>query len=101
MSSQTLCSVWEKWETILLNPGRSKFNGIRTTIISVNFIEFLDNLWNSSGFFTGFTTLEILDEIQKMMAELKCEPEQFQGRIIFMSMYNNEIFEFFETSSKR
>ena len=28
-----LCgSVWEKWETILLNPGRSKFNGIQTTI---------------------------------------------------------------------
>ena len=36
----------------------------------------------------GFTTLGILIEIQKMMAELKCEPEQFQGRIIFMSMYN-------------
>ena len=33
--------------------------------------------------FPGFTTLAILTEIQKMMAELKCEPEQFQGRIIF------------------
>ena len=38
---------------------------------------------------TGFTTLGILDEVQKMMAESKCEPEQFQGRIIFMSMYND------------
>ena len=36
LSSPTLCSVWEKWETILLNPGRSKSNGIRTTIISAN-----------------------------------------------------------------
>ena len=35
--------------------------------------------------FPGFTTLQILDEIQKMMTELKCEPEHFQGRIIFMS----------------
>ena len=39
--------------------------------------------------FPGFTTLGILSEIQKMMSELKCEPEQFQGRIIFMSMYND------------
>ena len=26
--------------------------------------------------FPGFTTLGILDEIQKMMAELRCEPER-------------------------
>ena len=29
--------------------------------------------------FPGFTTLAILAEIQKMMAELKCEPEQLQS----------------------
>ena len=52
MSSPTLCSVWEKWETILLNPGRSKFNGIRTTILSANWIELMDDLWNSSGRFS-------------------------------------------------
>ena len=40
--------------------------------------------------FSGFTTLGILDEIQKTMTtELKCEPEHFKGRIIFMSMYND------------
>ena len=39
--------------------------------------------------FPGFTTWGILDEIQKMMTESKCEPEQFQGRIIFMSMYSD------------
>ena len=39
--------------------------------------------------FPGFTTLGILDEIQKMMTESKCEPEQFKGRIIFMPMYND------------
>ena len=33
-SSPTLCSVWEKWETILLRPGRAKLNGIRKTITS-------------------------------------------------------------------
>ena len=39
--------------------------------------------------FPGFTTSGILDDIQKMMTESKCEPEEFKGRIIFMSMYNN------------
>ena len=37
--------------------------------------------------FPRFTTLQILDEIRKMMTESKCEPEQIKGRIIFMSMY--------------
>ena len=27
-----------------------------------------------------------------MMTEIKCEPEQFQGRIIFMSMYNDIVW---------
>ena len=36
MFSPTLRSAWGKWVTILLNPGRRKFNGLRTTIISAN-----------------------------------------------------------------
>ena len=41
--------------------------------------------WNN---FPRFTTLGILDEIQETMTtELKCEPEHFKGRIIFLSMY--------------
>ena len=32
--------------------------------------------------FPGFTSLQILAEIQNMMTEMKCELEQFQGRII-------------------
>ena len=39
--------------------------------------------------FPGFTALRILTEIQKMMAEFKCESEQIQGRILFMSTYND------------
>ena len=36
--------------------------------------------------FHGFTTLQILAEIQNIMSEVKCEPEQLQGLIVFMSM---------------
>ena len=39
--------------------------------------------------FAGFTTLGILDEVQKMMTKSKCEPERCKGRIIFMSMYTD------------
>ena len=41
---------------------------------------------------TRFTTLGILEEIRKMMTELQCELEQFKGRIIFMSMYNDIVW---------
>ena len=51
------------------------------------------NKWNLSGKnFPGFTTLGILGEIQKIMTELQCEPEQFKGRIIFVSMYNDIVW---------
>ena len=42
--------------------------------------------------FPGFTTLQILAEIQNMMTEIKCEPELFQGRIIIMSMYSDIVW---------
>ena len=42
--------------------------------------------------FPGFTTLGILEEIQKIMTELRCEPEQSKGRIILMSMYNDIVW---------
>ena len=40
--------------------------------------------------FQEFTTLGILDKIQKTkISELKCYPEHFKRRIIFMSMCND------------
>ena len=32
-----------------------------------------------------FTTTEIMEEIEKFMKSIQCEPEEFEGRIIFMS----------------
>ena len=39
--------------------------------------------------FTGFTTLDILEGIRTFMKDQQCEPEQFNDRINFMSMYND------------
>ena len=44
--------------------------------------------WN---IFPGFTTLELVREVQTFMSKMG-EPEQFQGRIIFMSMFNGIIW---------
>ena len=35
------------------------------------------------------TTLGLLEMIQSLMRDLQCEPEPFNDRIIFMSMYND------------
>ena len=43
--------------------------------------------WN---IFPGFTTLQLVQEVQKFMNKMS-DPEQFQGRIIFMSMFNDII----------
>ena len=40
-------------------------------------------------FFPGFSTLSSFQEIQKDLAEKNIEPENFQDRIIFMSMFND------------
>ena len=36
----------------------------------------------------GFTKLGILEEIQEFLKSFQCEPEHFNGRIIFMSMFH-------------
>ena len=40
----------------------------------------------------GFTTVQILTEIQNMMTETQCEPEQCTGIIIVVSMYNDIVW---------
>ena len=40
----------------------------------------------------GFTTSDLLTQIQEFMKEQKCDPEQFKGRIIFMSMFNDIVW---------
>ena len=89
MCSPTLCSAWGKWETVMLDPERSKFNGIRTTI----FLRIESNWWTTWKIFPGFTTVGIVIEIQQKMGKLQSEPENFTSRIIFMSMFNNIVWD--------
>ena len=44
--------------------------------------------WNT---FPRFTTMQLVQEVQNIMNKM-CEPQQLQGRIIFMSMFNDIIW---------
>ena len=44
--------------------------------------------WN---IFPGFTTLQLINKVQEFMNKMS-EPEQFQGRSIFMSMFHDIIW---------
>ena len=42
--------------------------------------------WN---IFPGFTALQLYNKVQELLSRLSVEPEDFTGRIIFMSMFND------------
>ena len=42
--------------------------------------------WN---IFPGFTTLQLCNKVQEFLSKMSEEPEDFTGRIIFMSMFND------------
>ena len=45
--------------------------------------------WN---IFKGFTTLQLVREVQEFLSKMSIQPEDFTGRIIFMSMFNDIIW---------
>ena len=42
--------------------------------------------WN---IFPGFTTLQLVREVHELLSRLSVQPEEFTGRIIFMSMFTD------------
>ena len=42
--------------------------------------------WN---IFPGFTTLQLCSKVQELLSRLSVQPENFTGRIIFMSIFND------------
>ena len=54
------------------------------------------NWWWANGirleYFPGFTTLQLCNKVLEFMSKMSDKPEEFQGRIIFMSMFNDIIW---------
>ena len=40
-------------------------------------------------YFPGFTTLQLCHKVQEFLSKKSEEPEEFTGRIIFLSMFND------------
>ena len=51
--------------------------------------------------FPGFTTLQLCSKVQELMSRLSVTPEEFTGRIIFMSMFNDISAQFVSLCAKR
>ena len=46
--------------------------------------------WNSSGTFSQDSPpLQLCNKVQELLSKMSEEPEEFTGRIIFMSMFND------------
>ena len=59
----------------MLNLGRAKFNGIRTTFLEdLNRID-VQSMEFEWKIFVGLATMGIFNQIQQMVGELQCEPE--------------------------
>ena len=92
MYSQILCYVLERLirtqHQILL--GSDSWNGSKIHHNTEHWTQSTENRWNSSGIFSQDTSLELVREVQKFMNKMG-EPQQFQGRIVFMSKFNDII----------
>ena len=94
MYSQILCYVLERW---IRNPASNtvweeplswfKVSPQYRTLDTIDG-EPMEFEWN---IFPGFTTIQLINKVQKFMNKMG-DPAQFQGRIIFMSMFNGIIW---------
>ena len=93
-SSQTQCFVWDVFSR---KPERGLERQKIKWYFENNHLKYLNRIDGKSmefewKMFTGFTTFGLLEQIQEFMKEQKCDPEQFKGRIIFMSMFTNMLW---------
>ena len=90
-SHQSLACLAKKWirtqHQILF--GCDNWNGSKIHHNTELWTQSTENRWNSRGIFSqGSLRWSLSREVQKFMSKI-CEPEQLQGRIIFMWMLND------------
>ena len=65
--------------------GTLNSKSFNSPLLTENYWESMKNQLSSSG----LTSLEILQKIEKNLQDQNIEPEHFQGRIVFMSMFDD------------
>ena len=69
--------------------GKKDWDGSNHLRFTETLTESTVSQWNSSGIFPGFDTLQLCDKVTSLLSRLGETPENFTGRIIFMSMFND------------
>ena len=94
-ADSVLLSGEKKWEMILLRLGRAKVNGFSENnhFKDMNRIDGMPTEFEWKKYFPGIPVLGLLEKIPKLLTDLQCEPEHFTGRIIFMSMFNDIVWD--------
>ena len=70
--------------------GKNDWDGSNHLPFTETLTESTVSQWNSSGnIFQGFYTLQLSEDVKSLLLRLGETPENFTGRIIFMSMFND------------
>ena len=89
----TRCFVWEVSVTNQSKPEKAGLNGFWKHVITKIWIGFGSDRRRADGVWVGkFPRIHYVGNSRrgsKMMTKSKCEPEQFRGRIIFLSTYSD------------
>ena len=88
---QILCYALERWARThnQIMHGNKDWSGSkvhRNTELWHNWWHPMEFEWN---IFPGFTTLQLCHKVQELLSRWNETPEDFTGRIIFMSMFND------------
>ena len=94
MHFQILCYVLERWirtqHQLLL--GKKSWVGSKIHHSTELWTQLTENRWNSSGIFSQDSPhCSSSGKVQEFMTKM-CDPSQFKGRIIFLSMFNDLIW---------
>ena len=88
---QILCYALERWARTPFEKGLGvQVDVVQKFITIQNFGHKMVSQWKFEwNIFPGFTTLQHCYKVQEFMSKMSAEPEDFTGRIIFMSMFND------------
>ena len=80
---------------IQLRPGRAKLKGLSENdhVKGMNRIDGMPTEFEWKINFTGITVLGSLEKIESLMRDLQCEREHFKDKIIFMSMFDDIVWD--------
>ena len=86
-----LCYALKRWARThnQILSGKTGWRGSRVHLNTELWTQLMVSQWNSSGIFSQDSPLwKLCNKVQEFMSKMSIQPEEFTGRIIFMSTFN-------------